>query len=158
VGTDDSSKACKYGNVADKYPANPIGSLEEAERLYLEAIELYEDLFGEDYIGRLRSMTTLGYTYALMGRCDEAEEIGRRVLEIDMEKQDNRQALNTLYHLACITSKCRRLDRSVEYLRQALDYGLWNVELMTEDEDLAPLRGRADFEEIVAAARMNPHP
>ncbi len=74
-----------------------------------------------------------------------AEEAARRFPE---------EAVDTAYWIACLHSRLGDGDRAMETLRDAVRSGVWwsDSQLLSE-EDLAPLRGRTEFAEIVKHCR-----
>jgi eukaryotic-like serine/threonine-protein kinase len=66
-----------------------------------------------------------------------------------------------LYNLACVCSlasvdrKQEHADRAVQLLRQAVSAGYRDAARMKQDPNLAPLRGRDDFKELIAGLENN---
>ena len=53
------------------------------------------------------------------------------------------------YNLACLLARDGRAEEALRALRRAVDAGYDRWERMAEDPDLAPLRGRPEFEELM---------
>jgi pimeloyl-ACP methyl ester carboxylesterase len=95
------------------------------------------------------------------GKFDEALEVARRAAT----EFPDRVAF-TSYWAACLEGAKGKPDAAARSLEEALDDGAtwWGPELLLSEDDLAALRGRPDFEEIVgecerraAAARAGAH-
>jgi len=57
----------------------------------------------------------------------------------------------SLYNLGCLASKLREFELAVNLLRRSLSAGMAVVEALRSDPDLDLLRGREDFEELLAS-------
>ncbi|MHC4663121.1 MAG: TPR end-of-group domain-containing protein [Planctomycetota bacterium] len=57
--------------------------------------------------------------------------------------------INTLYNLACLYAQWGKLDKAEEYLRLAILAGYSDMKHLESDSDLAPLRGRDLFRELM---------
>lgn len=78
----------------------------------------------------------------------QAEELLRSVL-----KDKPEHAADLYYNLACCLARQNRPDEAIKALRQAIEAG-WSNRLHTEyDEDLKPLRKRADFKKLLEQIR-----
>jgi len=77
---------------------------------------------------------------------DEALSIARKV--------SNNGVLNALfYNRACFAAIQGRRQESLAYLRQSVDDGFQEPEIMAADEDLNFLHGDAEFDAILAELR-----
>lgn len=74
-------------------------------------------------------------------RYELAAQLLRTVVE---QRRDSRAA----YNLACTLCRMRRLDEAQAALEQSVALGLVNAKMVLTDDDLAPLRGRADFQAL----------
>ena len=74
--------------------------------------------------------------------------------ELVTRRHDARAA----YNLACTLCRLERLDEAEAALEQAVELGLQNPQMLLTDEDLAPLRGRADFQALAAKVSQPPPP
>jgi Zn-dependent protease len=91
--------------------------------------------------GDLVVLDTLTTTLFGLKRYALAEVLLRELAE---QKHDARAAFN----LACTLCKLNRLDEAQAAVERALEYALPNPEMIFTDDDLAPLRGRADFQAL----------
>ena len=55
-----------------------------------------------------------------------------------------------LFNLGCYLSRCGDFDKAMVYLRKAVAAGFLKEKSFRQDPDLAPLRSRADFWELLA--------
>jgi hypothetical protein len=68
-----------------------------------------------------------------------ADELGR------MESLDGL----ALYNLACVYLRTGAPERGMQQLRLAVQKGFRNIDTLRRDPDLDPLRGTAEFEELM---------
>ncbi|MDT8271721.1 MAG: tetratricopeptide repeat protein, partial [Desulfomonilia bacterium] len=120
---------------------------------------------------------TLAEHYRMIGRTGEAMEVYDRALSIDpdmipalfaralvyTESSEYDKALSSLYaiarlrpddpdvdyNIACIYAKQGRVDDGVRYLKQALDKGFSNVDLLESDPDLENIRETEGFKQLL---------
>jgi AraC-like ligand binding domain len=78
-------------------------------------------------------------------------ERARALLEEGLSKYPESATLH--YNVACLEAIQGDPDAAIGSLRRAVELAPRVVEWAREDEDLAALRGRAEFEELVAASR-----
>jgi tetratricopeptide (TPR) repeat protein len=62
----------------------------------------------------------------------------------------------SFYNLACCLARLERGDEAVARLREAIEAGFADGAHMARDEDLASLRGRADFQALLDALQPGP--
>ena len=74
--------------------------------------------------------------------------------ELVLRRSDARAA----YNLACTFCQLARFDEAEAMLERAIVLGLQNPNMLVTDEDLAPLRGRADFQALAAKVSQSPRP
>ncbi|MDX1388331.1 MAG: tetratricopeptide repeat protein, partial [Acidobacteriota bacterium] len=100
-----------------------LGEDEEAERLYLDAIERGLRLFGEDHPGTLSAMTNLGAMYEETGRPDKAEELYLETLEIQRRTagEDHPATLIAQHNLGSLYLNQGRPAKAEEILRRTLE-------------------------------------
>jgi hypothetical protein len=53
------------------------------------------------------------------------------------------------FNMACFATRVGRLPDAMRYLNRAIDGGYTKAEKYRDDPDLAPLRWRADFKQLV---------
>jgi len=80
----------------------------------------------------------------------EAADRGRALID------ENPEASQLLYNVACCESRAGRADDAVEHLRRAIDGMEYLRALAAGDDDLAPIRSRPEFRQLVANAEQKP--
>jgi hypothetical protein len=68
-------------------------------------------------------------------------------------EKDLPRAPEVLYNLACCLAQANRGDEAVAALRRAVDAGYLNFATVEADDDLKALRGRDDYQKLVAAMK-----
>ncbi|HZK76899.1 MAG TPA: TIR domain-containing protein [Candidatus Kapabacteria bacterium] len=68
-----------------------------------------------------------------------------------LHRQDKIMDGVSLYNLGCLASKLREFELAVDLLGRSLTAGMAFIEALRSDPDLDPLRGREDFEKLLAA-------
>ena len=131
---------------------------QEAEALYRAGLETSRRVLGPDHPDTIRMSRQLANALVSLERYQEAEALYSQVLEISRRLlgPDHPDTLRTIYNLAC--SAAIRGDRtaSLGYLRDAIDHGFSDRQMLEEDEDLASLRDDPEFRALVARAAKNP--
>lgn len=149
-----------------------MGKTDEAIADYSKALELGA-LFSLEGICRLRR----GELYSLKGETELATADYEQVLDIDKElsgqsvapfallalgRESEAQALSdsiitrfaddeeTFYHAACLQCRMGHHDTSMELLRKGYDHNFRRAGRIRHATDLAPLRERADFQQLLA--------
>jgi len=84
------------------------------------------------------------------GEFAEAADRGRALID------ENPEASQLLYNVACCESRAGRADDAVEHLRRAIDGMEYLRALAAGDDDLAPIRSRPEFRQLVANAEQKP--
>jgi len=99
----------------------------------------------------------LGLTDAMLGRCDEAIQEGKRACEILPVKKDAWVGPTLMTYLATIYAWCGKKDAALEELEKSvkLPVGITYGELK-ESPDWDVLRGDPHFEKLVATLAPNP--
>ena len=125
----------------------------EAEQLYVETLETRRRVLGPEHQNTLMTMLGLGATYFYEGRNTDADRVYDEALSI-ARKVSNNGVLNALfYNRACFAAIQGRRQESLAYLRQSVDDGFQEPEIMAADEDLNFLHGDAEFDAILAELR-----
>ena len=55
----------------------------------------------------------------------------------------------THYNIACMYSRLKKVDASIEWLKKAIDKGYTNWESIKKDGDLDNIRNATDYKELV---------
>jgi len=99
------------------------GKLDEAEKMYMRALEGREKALGADHTSTLNTVNHLGVLYKNRGKLDEAEKMHMRALE-GFEKAlgaDHTSTLNTVNHLGVLYQNRGKLDEAEEMCMRALE-------------------------------------
>jgi serine/threonine protein kinase/tetratricopeptide (TPR) repeat protein len=132
-----------------------------------KAIEILEDVVGRGYSQARNDLINARVQWALVlaGRGDHARATDKAIA---VARPENLSLAN-LYNITCVFAKSsaaaesdtklsppdrnrlkmRYADRAVDFLRQAVAKGFQSVAALNSDPDLAPLRSRPDFQELV---------
>jgi tetratricopeptide (TPR) repeat protein len=151
------------GNLSNRARAlRALGRLEEAAGAYREAIARQRQVVARapavTKFRRYLSDDYFGLTFALrtLGRASEAAAATRERIALWPESPDD------LYNAACELALCVPLEpraaeaerlsaEAVALLRRAVSAGWSDAAQTGRDTDLAPLRGRADFQALLAS-------
>ena len=76
----DAALAATLNNLAVFH--DDMGDYEEADPLYLQTLEIWEEVYGEDHPSLLEGLTNLAELYSATGRTDEALRVWERALAI----------------------------------------------------------------------------
>jgi WD40 repeat protein len=82
------------------------------------------------------------------GEVDVAKERFRACLEHGPENP------TVAFYLACVAARSGEPDEAVEWTRRAIEWGYVDAAMLTWEPDLAAIRDRLDFEELVERARV----
>ena len=129
-----------HRNLGDAWQR--LGRADEARRSWSEAVRLCQEALRVDP----RSTETLGQLAvyeAKLGRRASAESHARQALDLAPGDAD------VHYRAAVVQALGGKPDAAVAALAQALERG-YSSSVAREDEDLATLRGRSDFQSLVA--------
>jgi adenylate cyclase len=120
-----------------------LGRLEEARGMREQLlVELPNYLLPNPDDARARGYYAV--VLAEAGRKDEALREGAHALELSPDDPV------MLYNVSCLYSRLEEYSRAVETLKQAIAVGYANFDWMKHDPDIANLRDRADFKELMA--------
>jgi non-specific serine/threonine protein kinase len=108
------------------------------ERL-MRALERQLELVPDD----VRARILLAVQYASVGRADGA--VAQLERAVHLRPDDG----NTLYNATCVYGVLGRADEALDMLRRALKAGYANFDWVRRDPDLAILRDRPDFKQLV---------
>ncbi len=128
----------------------------DAEKMYRQALDIQQRLLGKEHPDTLRTMANLVLVLASEHRYDEAEAMDRGALAIQRRVlgPQHPDTAASIYNLGCVMAQRGNKDEALSLLRQAVDNGLPPQTDVNMDKDsaLAPLRGDARFEALVAHA------
>ena len=99
------------------------GRLDEAEKMYMRALEGFNKALGADHMSTLRTVNNLGLLYVNQGKLDEAEKMYIRALE-GREKAlgvDHTSTLNTVNNLGSLYKDRGNLDEAEKMYMRALE-------------------------------------
>jgi len=122
--------AASLNNLAALYESQ--GRYEQAEPLYLQALELSQRLLGEDHPNVATSLNNLAGLYKSQGRYNEAEPLYLQALELrkHLLGEDHPNVATSLNDLALLYESQGRYNEAEPLLLQALE--LWK-HLLGED-------------------------
>jgi tetratricopeptide (TPR) repeat protein len=122
----------------------------------LEALETSKRIRGDDHPNTLGSTNNLANLYVNQGRYDEAEPLLLEALETSKRVlgDDHPYTASTLYNLACLEVPLGNGTKAMDWLRQSVDAGWANADLLDRDTDLESLHG-PEFDALVEQARRN---
>jgi thiol-disulfide isomerase/thioredoxin len=67
-----------------------------------------------------------------------------------LEPQEKNLVAGALYNAACAQARGGKADEAMALLQESVQLGLHNEEMLKQDADLAPLRERDDFKELLS--------
>ena len=114
--------------------------VEKWSRLALPLYERRLRLVPDDENARVNYASLLSFA----GKPEQALEVIAPLL--DKQNLDG----VSLYNIACIYARMNDEVRSMAILRRSVSAGFRNIEMIRTDPDLDPLRGRKDFNELMA--------
>jgi len=161
----DFERAIKYDRqFADAY--NNLGVIFYLEKKYGKAIKRYEDAIklrqdsasfysnlGAAYFSRKEfEKASLAYNQALRIDPDIFERTSHTGVQAQMSSPGDRA--HFYYVLAKLYAKSGIADRSLQYLRRAMEEGYKGIEDVYKDDEFAALRKDPRFTELMAARPM----
>ena len=155
LGPEHPDTLASMSGLANAYRAQ--GRFEEAETLNGETLDILKRVLGPEHPDTLKSMNGLARTYSAQGRFREAEALDRETLDIRKRVlgPEHPDTLRSIYNVGCLAALQGKRSEALRYLRDAVEHGYSNAKWMLADSDLVSLRGDAEFERIVVAAREN---
>jgi tetratricopeptide (TPR) repeat protein len=152
------------------WTAERAGRADAALARYGKAIAIIEAVVGKGFQpgrsggGLLRARLLRAGTLAGRGDHAQATAEAEAVVRLGDLKSNNVYLVTCVFSRASAAAdhdsklstadrarlKARYADRAMEYLRQAVADGWWNMNLMKKDTDLDPLRTREDFQKLLA--------
>ncbi|MCX6112403.1 MAG: tetratricopeptide repeat protein, partial [Proteobacteria bacterium] len=126
----------EYNNKGER---KTLGSkIEEAVKYYNETLSI-DPLYAP-------ALFNLSLDYSIKKEQDKAIEIAEKILKIKTAEG----LYNTVYYnLACFYSLKKDMKRSMENLKKAIDHGFNDFDHMKKDEDLAYLRNKKEFKDLI---------
>jgi Flp pilus assembly protein TadD len=95
----------------------------------------------------IEALAELGHVYTRQGRIEKGLEVDRELVRLS---PDNPTAH---YNLACSLALTGAHAPAIESLRQAIELGYDDPDFLSQDEDLAALRGDSRFQELLQRLR-----
>ncbi|HZE26492.1 MAG TPA: tetratricopeptide repeat protein [Terriglobales bacterium] len=131
----------KYGKAIDRY--------NQAIRLKDDAASYYSNLGAALFSKKQFDQSVLAYSHALQLDPDVFERISRAGVAAQMAKPEDRAHYD--YVVAKLYAKMGVTDRSLEYLRRAMEEGYKSIDNVYKDEEFAGLRKDPRFTELMTA-------
>ena len=99
------------------------GRWDEAEKIYVQVMEIWKGKFGANHSSTLTSMINLAEIYRNQGRLDEAEKLGLQVIEIEKKilGADHLSTLISMTNLAAIYSEQGQQDKAEKLEVQVIE-------------------------------------
>ena len=154
LGPDHPNTLTLTANLATVY--EHMGRYADAERLRLEALAIEKRVLGPEHPDTLMCMDGLAGVYLSQGRHAEAERLYVETLALKKRVlgPGHPETLNTLYNLGCLASVRGDRREAMRFIREAVEGGYINADVMVRDTDLKPLHG-PEFDALVERARRN---
>jgi hypothetical protein len=143
-------------------------ALKEARGIFGRLVEGRPDALPEDRESLGKSHVLLGMAYRGANETEKGEKEQQQAEVEALLRQPNLSSLN-VYNAACVFSrasaadhdtklsptdhnrvKARYAERAMDLLRQAVAKGWRHPSVIKKDPDLEPLRGRKDFQKLLA--------
>ena len=124
-----------------------LGKYEEAENAYKKALQIRKKLATkspEPYLPKVAdTQNNLAILYMDMGNLEEAEKCIIEVLKINPNYKP------AWYNRACIESLRNNQEKSIKFLKKALDLDKKYCNMAKTDEDLDNIRDSREFKELI---------
>ena len=132
---------------------------DKAETLYRGSLEGLRRTLGPDH-GRTRSVmfNMASVLYVEQGDFAKAMPLLREVYETAIRIHDDNSAMGVAYNLGCFSALMDNRRAALDWLRKSIEAGYSDAAGMSKDPDLASLRGDAEFDLLLAAARSKAPP
>jgi len=130
----------KYGKAIDRY--------HKAIQLKDDAASYYSNLGAALFSKKEFEKSVLAYSHALQLDPDVFERTSRAGVAAQMSKPEDRAHYD--YVIAKLYAKGGNPDRSIEYLRKALEEGYKSIDNVYKDEEFAGVRKDKRFTELMA--------
>jgi serine/threonine protein kinase len=158
LGPDHPDTLLSMTNLADTYKL--LGRHADALELNRQTLALQRAKLGPTHPDTIASMNNLAIDYGNLGRHAEALTLFEEALALQTAKlgPDHPRTLLGMYNLACIHAlmapksgdPAREADLAMELLKKAVAAGYKDLALINKDTDLNVLRGREDFNKLLA--------
>lgn len=122
----------------------------EAETMFRDTLAARRRVLGEMNPETLYSINNLSILLSLEGKLDEAEKLEFEALEKEKKVLGpNHPEIGGLYmNLAGFEAQRKHHEKSMDYLREALNHGYANYEELTTDANLSVYRDDPEFQAI----------
>ena len=126
---------------------NGLGQTRLSQRRYAEAADLLNRAVE---LGARSSMTYGQLAFAQLGanKNEDAIRSYEQAFAAGIPPGPNTRGV-AYYNMACAYARLKQVDKAFEVLNKAVDEGFANRNTVQTDEDLAPLRGDARFNELL---------
>jgi tetratricopeptide (TPR) repeat protein len=122
-----------YGELGDLYCR--LGEYNEAINQYKIVISILPK--------RTKAMSRLVFVYSAQHELSKALDVLQNIRQIEPDNP------GIYYNIACIYAKQNKTDKSVEWLKQAIEKGFHNWDLIKSDPDLANIRNTPYLTELI---------
>ncbi len=124
-----------------------LGRFEDAEKAYLEALEIYKELAEKSPDAYLpdvaMTQNNLGNLYRKLGKFEKAVKYFDEALDIDSDYS------SAWYNKACVESLRHNKAQSLEFLKKAIELDKKYMDLAKTDEDFDNIRDSKEFKELI---------
>jgi non-specific serine/threonine protein kinase/serine/threonine-protein kinase len=126
---------------------------DEAEALYRGALDSLRRTLGPEHSRTLAVMFNMASgLYLSQGDYEKAELLLRDVYATATRIHDDAYLRDVAYNLGCFSALRGNRREALDWLRKSVEAGFSDGAGMSQDPDLASLRGDAEFDRIIAAA------
>jgi tetratricopeptide (TPR) repeat protein len=119
-----------------------LGNLYKGTGRLNEAIDQYEKALSiqPEFV---QALNNLAVVYMIDKKYDRAISLFKKMIGL---RPDNAEGY---YNIACIYSKENRIEESIDWLKQAIERGYKNWDLLKTDKDLENIRGSMYYKELI---------
>lgn len=134
-GAVDSTHSLFLGNLAYLYIQ--LGQYADAEKIYLEQVEIKKELYGEEAPKYLNALNSLAILYFRMGKYDASEQYYKQTIELSKKHLglDHTTHANSLNNLASLYLQIGNLEAAEPLYMQSI--GIMKRTVGTEHADYA---------------------